>query len=125
MSTERDSERVTLRCKIKYGTTQMLNNLALSSDVSATGLRIKTNNVFEKGTLLRLRIETQGKSYLAEGEVMWSKVVPRGLDRVVKNGMGIRFTEIDPAFVELCNASTNHNSESKDSTDRKETDETS
>jgi hypothetical protein len=74
----------------------------MCTDVSESGVCIKTNYVFDEGTKLNIRLETNGKKFDGTGIVMWSKQVPKGLDRVVKNGMGIRFTQIDEEFLEMC-----------------------
>ncbi|MCK5236232.1 MAG: PilZ domain-containing protein, partial [Deltaproteobacteria bacterium] len=88
-------------CKIKYGTTLRLDKIAISADISETGLCIKTNDIYEPGTKLFIKIQAGDLKFEAEGEVMWSRQVPKGLDRVVKNGIGVRFITIDPAFLDF------------------------
>lgn len=46
-------------------------------------------------------VETDDKSYGAEGVVTWVKNVPLGFVRIVKHSVGIKFTHADPELVDL------------------------
>ncbi|MDH4227216.1 MAG: PilZ domain-containing protein [Deltaproteobacteria bacterium] len=96
----RSSDRVAFRCKIRYGKGR-LEYMALVTDISGTGLCIKTSEVYAKGEKLVMELESSGKLYRAEGVVMWAKVAPPGLSGVVKCGMGVSFTKQDEALAEL------------------------
>lgn len=100
-SPDRDSARLSFRCKVKFGTGRRLEHIALVTDFSETGICIKTAFIFEAGTKLNMLLESNGKKYQAEGEVMWAKKVPPGLSSVVKCGMGVRFLSVDEEFVTL------------------------
>lgn len=100
-SPDRNSQRLSFRCKVKFGTGRRLEHIALVTDFSETGICIKTAFVFEVGTKLNMLLESNGKKYQAEGEVMWAKKVPPGLSSVVKCGMGVRFTSVDEDFIAL------------------------
>ena len=100
-SPDRNSQRLSFRCKVKFGTGRRLEHIALVTDFSETGICIKTAFVFEAGTKLNMLLESNGKKYQAEGEVMWSKKVPPGLSSVVKCGMGVKFLSVDEEFISL------------------------
>ncbi|MCK4739319.1 MAG: PilZ domain-containing protein [Deltaproteobacteria bacterium] len=105
-SNSRDSKRITMRGKVKYGTTGHLKHFAFISDLSETGLCIRTNDVYDEDTILNLRINFGGGNYNAKGIVMWSIKVPRGLEKIKKNGMGIKFTTVDPELIKVYNEKT-------------------
>jgi Tfp pilus assembly protein PilZ len=79
----------------------ILFTTSFTTDISERGTHVKTNRIYRPGTKLYLIIETSNKSYEAEGIVVWAKKVPPRLVRVVKNGMGIRFTNVCQELVDL------------------------
>ena len=83
---------------IKYGDTKHYQHVAFITDVSDTGICIRTQVVFKKGSTIYMRFDLEGKRYDAEGEVMWSKSVPPGMSTIKKSGMGINFTNVDDEF---------------------------
>ena len=97
----RESKRIPLRSKIKYGIANRLENVAICSDLSETGVCIRTNNILEQGTKILMRIEFDGRNFDAEGVVMWARQVPKGLEKVKKSGMGVRFTEVDEELINI------------------------
>ena len=61
----------------------------------------RANSLVEYGTTDGYgTVEIDDHSYNAEGVVMWSKIVPPQLVRVVKNGMGIKFTKTDDGLID-------------------------
>jgi hypothetical protein len=71
--------------------------------MSDTGICIKTNNVFPPGTKVHISVDVDGDLFKAEGVVMWAKIVPPGLVRMIKNGMGIKFTNMEPELLSYYN----------------------
>jgi hypothetical protein len=58
---KRRAERHKKRLPIKFGK-ENADNIGFIEDISATGLRIKTNHVFSPGTILKLVIEETDNS---------------------------------------------------------------
>lgn len=103
MSTEstRISKRVPFRYTVFYGPTNPPEHTSFVTDISETGICIKTNTVYKPGTKLYLVIETPTKSYEAEGIVAWARKAPQRMIHIVKNGMGIKFTRVEKELIEL------------------------
>jgi Tfp pilus assembly protein PilZ len=62
---------------------------------------MKTHRAFKPGTRLYMIVKAPDKSYNAEGVVVWAKRVTPGLLQLVKTGMGIKFTHVDPGLVDV------------------------
>ena len=101
-SEKRISKRVGFRSIVKYGPTHPPEHTSFVVDLSDTGVCIRTNKVFKPGTKLHLNFELDEKTaYRAAGIVQWAKVAPGGLARIVKTGMGIRFTQMERGLLSL------------------------
>ncbi|MFZ3072108.1 MAG: PilZ domain-containing protein [Thermodesulfobacteriota bacterium] len=99
-SEKRISKRVGFRSIVKYGPTHPPEHTSFVVDLSDTGVCIRTNKVFKPGTKLHLNFELDEKTaYRAVGVVQWAKVAPGGLARVVKTGMGVRFTHMEKGLL--------------------------
>ena len=103
MSDKRDSRRIPFRVMVDYGPKDPPTNRSFATDLSDTGLCIKTNKVFKPGIELYMNIEIEETVYKAYGVIMWAKVVPPRLVRVVKNGMGVKFIYMDPGLLKEYN----------------------
>jgi hypothetical protein len=99
MAEKRDSRRIPFRTMLSYGIDEPPVLRSISTDLSGTGVCIKTNNVFKPGVELYMNFEVEGKVYNAYGIIMWAKTVPPGLARIVKNGMGVKFIYMDSDFL--------------------------
>ncbi len=95
MAEKRKSKRVPLRVIVRYGLSCPPEHTAFLTDLSDGGVNIKTNRVFTPGTRLVMEIEVDDTVFNAEGVVVWAKKVPPALSRIMRNGMGIRFTRLD------------------------------
>ncbi|MFQ5480615.1 MAG: PilZ domain-containing protein [Thermodesulfobacteriota bacterium] len=101
MEEKRDSKRIPFRHNVHYGLTEPPQFISFITDISVTGLYIKTNKVFAPGTKLFLLIEANESLFKAEGIVVWSKKAPPHLVRHMKSGMGIKFTHVTGELMEL------------------------
>jgi len=101
MAEKRDSRRVAFRNVVRFGPKTPAEFTSFAVDLSETGVCIKTVKVFRPGTKLYITIEFDGKPFHCEGVVMWAKKAPPSLVRHVKNGMGIRFTEVDYDLIKI------------------------
>ena len=95
------NKRIPFRVIVRYGLERPLQLNSFITDFSDTGVYLKTNRVFKPGTKLLMSIEVSGISYDCEGIVSWSKKVPRGMERLVKNGMGIRFSALPKELLDI------------------------
>ncbi|MEE9614039.1 MAG: PilZ domain-containing protein [Thermodesulfobacteriota bacterium] len=100
MSNNRVNDRVPLRYVVMYGPERPPEKTSYTTDLSETGLCIKTVQVYSPGTKLYLNIEVDDDIYACEGVVIWAKKVSPNLIRTLKGGMGIKFTRIDEALLE-------------------------
>ncbi len=99
----RRTKRVAFRRTVHFGPSPQKphDHIAFTTDLSEEGTHIKTNGVYKPGTRLYLVVENDDRSYEAEGVVVWAKKVTPKLVRNVKNGMGIKFTHVNPELVDL------------------------
>ena len=75
---------------------------ALSSDLSETGLFIRTIKPLVEGTQLDLKIYLSAEKYcLLRGIV--TRSIRTAEPRLTKNGMGVRLTSVDSAYLQLLN----------------------
>jgi len=85
--------RVKKRVMVKYGT-DTADKTGFTKNLSATGIRIKTNNVMKPGTTLQVDLKFPDRSVSLWARVVWAKKVPAQLAHVLDCGMGLHF--IDP-----------------------------
>jgi len=93
------SKRIPFRYTIKYGPVNPPEFTSFVTNLSETGLCIKTNKIFKPGTTLYMIIELPGGVFNTEGVVIWAKASPPALVRHVRTGMGIKFTKTDPELL--------------------------
>lgn len=91
MSDKRRKLRVLKRVRVMYGT-EFPSKIGFTSDISETGLCIKSFIVFKPGEILLLELEApSGEIIRLEGRVHWARKVPPNLLRKVKHaGMGVK-----------------------------------
>lgn len=96
---KRRAKRVKKRLNVKFGINEA-DKVGFLEDISITGIKIKTNNIFRPGTKLIVQIidnknSTTGTTMYAEGVVTWAKKVPISFMRSITCGMGIAFLKIN------------------------------
>ncbi|HSG05432.1 MAG TPA: PilZ domain-containing protein, partial [Nitrospiria bacterium] len=87
---KRNRKRTDKRLLVKFGK-DSARITGFTGDLSHQGIFIKSNMVFNPGTILKLELTLPDKSVIKlEGRVMWAKKVPPSLHRITKkSGMGI------------------------------------
>lgn len=105
MSDKRRKLRVLKRVRVMYGP-EFPSKIGFTSDISETGLCIKSFIVFKPGELLLLELEApSGEIIRLEGRVHWARKVPPNLLRKVKHaGMGVKivnFTNGREGYLDL------------------------
>lgn len=106
MVDKRRKIRFLKRMRVMYGL-NMPSKVGFTSDVSESGLCIKTFLVYNPGDVILLEIETtNGTIIRAEGRIHWARRVPPNLLRKVKYaGMGVKiinFMQGREEYLELC-----------------------
>ncbi len=97
----RRSKRFAFPYILYFGKTTPPVHKSVVQDLSDSGAGIKTNKLFNPGTKLYLAVDTLDKSYRAEGVVVWINKNPPVLLRLIKNGMGIKFTRVDRELMDI------------------------
>jgi uncharacterized protein (TIGR02266 family) len=74
---------------------------AISTNVSRTGIFVRTQLVLPSGTRLRVEVIHSARSFVSEGVVMRALKTPSHLQSVMPSGMGIRFLRTEELIEEL------------------------
>src|SRR3954468_9067973 len=74
---------------------------AVSTNISRTGIFVRTQSVMPSGSRLLVEIGHSGRSILVEGVVMRALKSPAHLQTVMPSGMGVRFLTPDELLSEL------------------------
>ncbi len=98
MGLKRDKEtaRMTKRLPLKFS---FAESIAFSSNLSNSGLFIRTRKAYPPGTKLKISLEADNNNTIElEGEVAWS--LKTG-STSFKNGMGIKLSNIPQSYLAL------------------------
>lgn len=108
MADKRDNRRMKKRVALQFGPGETPNRKAFSEDISPTGMFVKTANVSNPNTVLRVEILHEDRVICLDARVMWAKRVPQNLFHLVKkSGMGIRilrFLQGREDYLALCDS---------------------
>ena len=74
---------------------------AISTNVSRTGIFVRTQMVLPSGTRMRIAVGHGGRSFTVEGVVMRALRSPAHLQSVMPSGMGVRFMTSEELLEEL------------------------
>jgi hypothetical protein len=74
---------------------------AISTNISRTGIFVRTQMVLPSGTRMRLAVGHSGRSFTIEGVVMRALRSPAHLQSVMPSGMGVRFLGPEELLEEL------------------------
>jgi len=106
MADKRNNGRKRKRIALSFGIEESTGRRAFTEDVSPLGLFIKTANVSNPNTLIKIELLIGVELICFEARVMWAKRVPPNLFHLVKkSGMGvriIRFTHGKERYLSLC-----------------------
>ncbi len=76
---------------MSFGTGTMMGRKAFSEDISPQGMFIKTINVSNPNTVLRIELIHNEQVISLDARVMWARRVPQNLFHLAKKaGMGVR-----------------------------------
>jgi uncharacterized protein (TIGR02266 family) len=96
---ERRAARLQAELRVRYGDSA-LDHVGRVGNISENGLYIATNRVLGVGTRIRLALELPDEEVLHTAEVVWAIQVPDRLTEVLVHGMGVRFVDPDPTWLE-------------------------
>lgn len=95
MADKRDIVRLKKRLTIKFGPDEAIRP-AFTEDISRTGMFIKSANICQPNTKIRVEFEIEGTPVALIARVMWAKKVPQNMFHLVKkSGMGVRFLRFE------------------------------
>lgn len=97
----REERRMRRRFRVRYGTSS-IDQEAWTQNLSASGVYLKTTEVFETGTPVNLEIKTDKGTYRVHGTVAWAKKVPTQLAHLLDPGMGIQLVDPPAEWIEFC-----------------------
>lgn len=106
MADKRTNNRKRKRIALNFGTDGTAARKAFTEDISPFGLFIKTANVSNPNTVLRVELLHDDQTICFDARVMWAKRVPQNLFHLVKkSGMGVRIIRFHAGrdrYEELC-----------------------
>jgi|APHig6443717817_1056837.scaffolds.fasta_scaffold319800_1 hypothetical protein len=106
MADKRTILRKRRRIALSFGTAESVSRRAFTEDISPTGLFIKTANVCNPNTVIKVELFAGELPISFDARVMWAKRVPQNLFHLVKkSGMGvriIRFHQGRDCYLSLC-----------------------
>lgn len=106
MANRRGGDRLKKRMALQFGTGDLLNRKAFTEDLSPMGLFIRTANISNPNTVIRVEMIQDDVTIRFDARVMWAKRVPQNLFHLVKkSGMGVRIIRFDRGkedYLELC-----------------------
>ncbi len=109
MSDKRNNSRKRRRIALSFGAGENTGRRAFTEDISPLGLFIKTANVCNPNTIVKIELLIDEEPIVFEARVMWAKRVPQNLFHLVKkSGMGvriIRFHNGRERYMSLCEIS--------------------
>lgn len=82
----RGSERIQFNQKVKYGTEEDASTDALTVNISASGIALKSYKAVTPGTKISLILFSRDKPIRLQGEVIWNTAGNSGID----SEMGIK-----------------------------------
>lgn len=106
MADKRDNRRTRKRIALEFGTGEAAVRKAFSEDLSPLGMFIKTANVSNPNTVLRVELQHNDQRISLDARVMWARRVPQNLFHLAKKGgMGVRilrFHSGQEQYLDLC-----------------------
>ena len=97
---KRRSPRILSRLPVRYGYVTV-DRSAVAENISEGGLYIRTNQVLPVGSQISMEIEFPKRTVVQTGEVLWAIRVPEHLEQAMDCGMGVRFLDTIPDWIEF------------------------
>ena len=97
------SQRVLKQLVVRYGVDKT-DKIALSTNLSATGINLNTSNVFNPGVSVQVELKFPDRTFNMWAREVWVKKVPRQQAHLLKGCMGLRFITLSPEWLEYFGA---------------------
>lgn len=95
---KRNKTRQIRRLSVQYGKTSY-DHEAFTSNLSPTGVFIRTMSAYPSGTRIQLRLTLpDGRALDLSGTIVWARKTPPQFAESMKTGMGVRLDQSNPAF---------------------------
>ena len=104
---KRKDRRTLRRIMVRYGTRET-DKTAFTRNVSERGLFLQTNSVLMPGSTIQVKIQLDDRVFHMWAKVRWSKKAPPQLMGIVAAGMGIKFVDPSPEWLEYFNDNVKH-----------------
>ncbi len=91
--------RARKRVMVRYGVAAA-DRTAFTKNVSESGLFLQTNMILKPGTTMQVQMRFPDRTFNFWARVVWAKQVPPALAHVLDCGMGIRFVDPGPEWLE-------------------------
>ncbi len=98
---KRHSKRIGFQAAVLFGLEKPPCHWAYITNISDTGIFIKTNLVFKAGKKLYVTVKDDKGDYEMEGMVMRAKKIPPAFAREGKSGMGVELIRYDEDLLAL------------------------
>ncbi len=99
----RHEKRVRKRLMVRFGVSG-LDKTAFTKNISDAGVFIHTNAVVKPGTTIQIQIQFPDRVFVHWATVTWGMQAPPQLAHVVGCGMGARFLDPGPEWLEYFHA---------------------
>jgi hypothetical protein len=100
---KRKDRRQRRRVMVRYGT-RATDKTAFTRNISERGLFLQTNSVLMPGSTIQVRIQFPDREFHMWAKVRWAKKAPGQLVGIVAAGMGVKFIEPSPEWLDYYNA---------------------
>ena len=98
---KRQSKRIGFQAAVLFGPEKPPRHWACITNISDTGIFIKTNLVFKEGKKLYITVKDGKGDYEMEGTVMRAKKIPPAFAREGMSGMGVELSKYDEDLLAL------------------------
>jgi Tfp pilus assembly protein PilZ len=99
----RVAQRVIKSLEVKYG--NEAENIAITSNISETGMFIRTNNMIKTGKVLKIKLNLpDSKGFYFEGKVVRNRHSTPGFIGEAKNGIGIHLIDSPQNYIDYIRA---------------------
>ena len=92
--------RTKRRIRVMFGEAEP-DKVGYTRNISATGLNVETNQAMAPGTGLQLVVDAGEQVFELWATVVWARRFPPRYAHVMRGGMGCRFVDTSPEWVEF------------------------
>ena len=98
---KRHSKRIGFQAAVLFGLEKPPRHWAYITNISDTGIFIKTNLIFPAGKKLYVTVKDDKGDYEMEGTIMRAEKIPPAFAREGESGMGVELVRYDEDLLEI------------------------